>query len=149
MSWKRSVFSFSGYFDIYVFCMYSFFVFSFLDGIVSNAEIWISFDLPFTSFSSKFFETVPKVPITIGTTVTFMFSASCQRPCVYPAFRFLLFSLSSLLERKKYTRWQDFFFWSGLLVGIERSVYISKSQRILCVSFSRTDSGLYIYYLSL
>ena len=33
---------------------------------------------------------------------------------------------------------------SGLLAGINGVVYISKSQRILCISFSRTDSGLCI-----
>ena len=36
---------------------------------------------------------------------------------------------------------------SSRLAEIKWSVYISKSQRILCVSFSRTDSGLYIYHL--
>ena len=35
-----------------------------------------------------------------------------------------------------------------LLACIERSVSISRSQRILCVSFSRTDSGMCIYHLS-
>ena len=38
---------------------------------------------------------------------------------------------------------------SSLRAGIKWSVYISKSQRILCVSFSGTDSGLYIYHLIL
>ena len=37
---------------------------------------------------------------------------------------------------------------SGLLVGIRWSVYISRSQRILCVSFSKTNSGLCMYHLS-
>ena len=45
-----------------------------------------------------------------------------------------------------------FFFFinirSGSLAEIRWSVCISKSQRSLCVSFSRTDSGLCIYYLS-
>ena len=37
---------------------------------------------------------------------------------------------------------------SGRLAEIRWSVYISKSQRILCVvSFSRTESGLWIYHL--
>ena len=35
---------------------------------------------------------------------------------------------------------------SGRLAEIRWSVCISKSQRTLCVSFSRTDSGLYIYH---
>ena len=36
---------------------------------------------------------------------------------------------------------------SGRLAEISRSVCMSKSQRSLCVSFSRTDSGSYIYHL--
>ena len=36
---------------------------------------------------------------------------------------------------------------SGLLAGIMWSVWISKSQRILNVSFSRTDSSLCVYHL--
>ena len=40
------------------------------------------------------------------------------------------------------------FCWlSGCLVEIRWSVCVSKSQRILCVSFSRMDSGLCICYL--
>ena len=38
-------------------------------------------------------------------------------------------------------------FRKGCLADMSWSVYISKSQRRLCVSFSRTDSGLCIYYL--
>ena len=37
--------------------------------------------------------------------------------------------------------------WSGLLVGIKGSLCISKSLRILWISFSWTDSGLCIYHL--
>ena len=43
-----------------------------------------------------------------------------------------------------------FFFtviWSGRLAEIRWYIYISKSQRILCVPFSKTDSGLCIYHL--
>ena len=36
---------------------------------------------------------------------------------------------------------------SGRMAGIRWSVCISKFQRILCISFSRMDSGLCIYYL--
>ena len=36
----------------------------------------------------------------------------------------------------------------GLLAGIWWSVCITKSQMILYVSFSRKDSGLYLYHLS-
>ena len=37
--------------------------------------------------------------------------------------------------------------WSGLLVGIKRSLCIPKYLRILCISFSKTDSRLCIYHL--
>ena len=37
---------------------------------------------------------------------------------------------------------------SGILAGIKWSVCISKSQRILLASFSRRDSGLWIYHLA-
>ena len=37
---------------------------------------------------------------------------------------------------------------SDRLAEIRWSVCISKSSRTLCISFSRTDSGLYIYYLN-
>ena len=51
----------------------------------------------------------------------------------------------------KSTIWQIFFLLiiirSGLLGKIRWSVRISKSHRSLCVSFSRTDSGLCIYHL--
>ena len=36
---------------------------------------------------------------------------------------------------------------SGFLAEIRWSVYMSKSHRSLCVSFSRTDAGLCIYHL--
>ena len=47
----------------------------------------------------------------------------------------------------KSTRWQDLLFLLihtgfGLLASIEWSVRFSKSQRILCTSFPRTDAGL-------
>ena len=37
--------------------------------------------------------------------------------------------------------------WFDLLAGIRWFVFISKSQRISCVSFPRTDYGLCIYHL--
>ena len=65
-----------------------------------------------------------------------------------PSFRFLWFLLCGPAGR------QSHFFLlaitrSGLLAGIKWSVCISKFQRTLCVSFSRTDSGLCIYHLVL
>ena len=72
-------------------------------------------------------------------------------------FKYLFnFSLSFILTLRlsgmaKSTRLQVLFFnsllKSGLLVEFRRSVWISKSRRILCVSFSRIDSGLSRYHL--
>ena len=77
-----------------------------------------------------------------------------QSLSIYRSFRFLWFLLSAPL----FDRFSFFFFFffllslltitrSGRLVRIRWSVCISKSQRVLCVSFSRTDSGLCIYHL--
>ena len=56
-------------------------------------------------------------------------------------------------EMAKSTWFQVLFFLlintkSGLLAEIWWSFHISKSHRILCILFSRTDSGFYIYHLS-
>ena len=66
-----------------------------------------------------------------------------------------IFSLSfisfyGLMKQQKLQ--DDKFFWGGcyLKLGVAEiwySVCIWKSQRILCVSLSRIDSGLYIYHL--
>ena len=98
----------------------------------------------------------------------------CQIPFLYPGCIFLLLSPSPSCSLVFLVLWQDLstcfsfvFFkflpygqpvidWlsffllnitrSGLLAGIKESVCVSKSQRILCVSFSRTDFGLCIYH---
>ena len=96
--------------------------------------------------------TVPRAPITICINVIFMFRSlfnSLARSRYLSYFRFLLilpcgqpgpqfgkFSFSSLIIIK-----------FARLDEIKRSVCISKSQRSLCVLFSRTDSGLGIYHL--
>ena len=101
-----------------------------------------------------------KHTIIFGITVIFMFHrflSSLARSNYLPLFLLsLIFTLGSARSAKS-TRWQflffiSFFFFSiinrsGLLVGIRWSVCISKSLKILCISFSRTDFGLYIYYL--
>ena len=63
----------------------------------------------------------------------------------------LIFSTFTLKSARtpKLTIWQVLFFLmifirSGLLVEIWWSFSISKSQRNLCISFSKTDSGLFI-----
>ena len=67
-----------------------------------------------------------------------------QGPSTCLAFRFLWFSLCVPLGHQSPLNSKfAFFCWlSRGLVGIRWSVCISKSQRILCVSFFRADSGL-------
>ena len=51
----------------------------------------------------------------------------------------------------KFTKWLLLFFVlinTSLLTGVWWSVYISKSEKILCIPFSLTDSGLCIYHVS-
>ena len=127
-------------------------IFSDLD----NAVVWMVFPCPLISKSSSHFTSplgiVPSTPITTGITVTFMFHSffSSRARSIYLS----LFTVSFY-----FTLWSTetagsiFFFVlltltrSGFLAEIRWSVCISKSQRTLCVSFSRTDSGLYIFYL--
>ena len=96
--------------------------------------------------------TEPRPPITIDITVTFTFHSfffSCLARSRY---------LSGISRRSKIHNSASFFFFffffflliisrSGHLAEFRWSVYIWKSQRSLCVSFSRTDSGIYIYHL--
>ena len=129
--------------------------------VLSNAVIWIVSTRPPTSKSFRPFDNpfviVPKAPITIGTIVTFMFHSffnSLARPRYLSffshSFSFILWSAGTA----KSTILQILFFFflliiirSGLLAEIRWSVYMSKSQRRLCVSFSRTGAGLCVYHL--
>ena len=90
--------------------------------------------------------TVPRAPITIGNIVTFMFHSFFN---FLARSRYLsLFSLSFnfILWSDRTAKFTILQVLSFLLI-IRWSVYISKSQRSLCVSFSRKDSGLCIYLL--
>ena len=108
-----------------------------------------------SSLFSRYLGTVPRASTTIGTTVTFMFG--CYFSTLAKSMYFSTFSPSftftpSSAETKRSTRWQVLFFvfintGSGLLVGIRWSIWISKFQRIVCVLFSRTASGLCTYHL--
>ena len=85
-------------------------------------------------------------------------STSCYFPTLWQDqsiclfFPFLLLLLSLMLEGQNPLDNKFFSFlliniWFSFLAGIKWSVCISKSQKILCVSCSRTDSGLCIYHL--
>ena len=87
-------------------------------------------------------------------TVTFLFPGIFLVPSKVhiPVFLFasFYFSLLSAGIAKSTIRQVLVFFStyrSGRLVEIRESVSISKSQRSLCISFSWTDSGVYIYHL--
>ena len=110
---------------------------------------------------------LPSAPITIGITVAFMFHSFSileQGPGTYLSFCFLSILLFGQLGQQipQLGKFSSFLFFilfvcvcvcvltiirSGHLAEIRRSVCFSKIQRSLCVSFSRTDSGLCIYRL--
>ena len=130
--------------------------------VLSNAVVWIVSSRPPTSKSSRPFNNplviVPKAPITIGTSITFMFhslfnSLARSRHLSFfsLSFRFILWSAGTA----KSTILQVLFFFFFLLIimrfdllaGIKWSVCMLKSYRSLCESFSRTGAGLCIYHL--
>ena len=117
---------------------------------------------PPTSKSSRPFNnplvTVPKAPITISIIVTFMFHSffnslarSRYLSLFSHSFSFILWSAgtakSTILQILFYFIFLLIIIRSGLRVEIRWSVCISKSHRSLCVSFSRTGSGLCIHHL--
>ena len=124
-----------------------------------NALVWMVSTLPLISTSSSPgtnpFVTVPSLPITVGITVTFMFRSflnSLERSSYLSFFSFSLnFTLWSAGTAKCTIRQVILFLLIitrlGRLAEIRWSVFISKSQRSVCVSFPRTDSGLCIYHL--
>ena len=127
--------------------------------VLSNAVVWIFSTRPPTSMSSMPFNNplviVPNTPITIGTTVTFMFhgflnSLARSRYLSFfsLSFRFILWSAGTA----KLTILQILFFLliimrSGLLARIRWYLCILKSHGSLCESFSRTGAGLCTYHL--
>ena len=114
---------------------------------------------PPTSKSSSPFSnplvTVPNAPITIGIIVTCMFHSFFSSLARSRYLSFFSHSFSFILwsaGTAKSTILQVLFFLlinikSGLLAEIRWSVCMPKSQRSLCVSFSRTGAGLCIYHL--
>ena len=124
--------------------------------ILNNAVVWVvSIHPPISNSYSlllKPLETAPSASVTIGITVTLMihsFLSSLARSTYLLIFSFLL---GGPLRRQNplYGRFPVFFLIitrSGLLARCKLSTCISKSRRILCVSFFRTDSGLYICHL--
>ena len=127
--------------------------------VLNNAVVWMASTRSPTSKSSSPFNNplviVPKAPITISIIVTFMFHVFFQFPCKVEVlillFTFLQF-YSVVSRDSKVLNFASSLFLliikrSGLLAEIRWSVCMLKSHRSLCESLSRTDSGLYIYYL--
>ena len=128
--------------------------------VLSNAVIWIVSTRPPTSKSSRPFNNpsviVPNTPITIGAIVTFMFRSffiSLARSRYLSffslSFRFILWSAGTAKSIILQILFFFFFFFvdyykSGLLTLISWSVYMLKSHRSLCESFSRTGAGLWL-----
>ena len=109
--------------------------------------------LYFVWFRFVFWSSVSTVPTT--TDISFMFHMSCQLSGKMQVFVFLSIYFFFCTPRSAVTAessgLQVIFFLlinnkSSLLPGIEWSVYSRKFQRILCVSFSRTGSGLCIHF---
>ena len=118
--------------------------------MVSTRPLIFKSSSPWTSL----LVTVPRAPITISITVTFIFH-SFFRPLARSkylslfslSFNFILWSAATA----KSTILQVLFFFFLLIISKSgrdyRIVCISKSQKSLCVSFFGTDSGLCIYHL--
>ena len=129
--------------------------------VFNKAVAWIVSTRPPTSKSSRSFSnplvTVPKAPITIGIIVTMFHSfynslaRSRDLSLFLHSFSFILWSAetakSTILQISPLFFLLLIIIKSDLLAEIKWSVCISKSHRSLCVSFSRTSAGLYIYHL--
>ena len=129
--------------------------------VLNNVVVWMVATRSLISKSScpfsNPFVTVPKAPLTIGIIVTFMyhvFSILEQGRSTYPSFHILsvLFCGQPGQKSQQFCRFSFFFLLliilrSGLLAEIRWSVCMSKFHRSVCVSFSRTGTGLCIYHL--
>ena len=125
--------------------------------VLNNIVVWMVSTRHLISKSSSpwinLLVTVPRAPITIGINVTFMFHSffNSQTRSWYLSF----FSLSFNLTRRSAGIANSTILYilsfniirPGGLAEIRWSVGISKSQRSLYVSFSKTDATLCIYCL--
>ena len=111
--------------------------------VFNNAVVWMVFTRPPTSKSSTPFynplAAVPKAPIRIDIIVTFIF---------------FQFSLTRWRYLFVFSHYFSFILWSAgtakstlLKIFIVWPIFISKSHRSLCVSFSRKGAGLYLHHL--
>ena len=128
---------------------------------LNNDVVWIVSTRPLISNSSSTctipLVTVPCESFTRGITVAFMFhsfysSLAKSRYLFFFSFNFSFTKWWAETAKSSTRRVLSFFFFftitrSGSPVEIRWSAYTSKSQKSLCVSFFRTDSGLCKYHL--
>ena len=121
--------------------------------ILNNAVVWMVYTWPPTSKSSSPFNsplvTVPKALITIGIIVTFMFH-SFFNSLARSRYLSLFFCGQPGQQSRQFCKFPFFMLImirSSLLAEIRKSVCMSKSHRILWVSFSGTSAGLCINHL--
>ena len=130
----------------------------------NNAVVWmvstcLLISMSFCPFINHF-GTVRTTPITTGISVAFMFlDIFSSLPCLgmYISFRMFKFYFVVCRDGKVHNSAGSLFFFfffffftitkSVRIAEIRWSVCISKSQKSLCASFFRTDSGLYSYHL--
>ena len=119
--------------------------------ILNNAVVWMVSTRPPSSKSSSPFSnplvTVLNAPIIIGIIVTCMFHSFFISLARSRYLSFFSHSFSFILWTARSVKLTILQVLSGLLAEIRWSVYMSKSHRSLCVSFSRTGAGLCIYHL--
>ena len=128
-----------------------------VDSMVSTRPLLSKSSIPFI----KPLGIVSRAPITTDITVIFMFHSFFvflvpqHGLGTHLSFRFLLILHCGPPGRQspQFNRFSFSFLFlltiteSGLFAEIRWSIFISRSQRILCVSISRTYSGLCIYHL--
>ena len=101
---------------------------------------------------SKLLRTVPSAPSTFGITILLIFHSFLTSLVMSKYFFIFLLSFILTLFSCFSSVFSLLFFLlincrSDRLAGIKRSVCYSKSQKVLRISFSSTDSGLGIYHL--
>ena len=99
---------------------------------------------------SNTFGTVPSETLTVNIIITrtFLCFLSFRTRSKYLSIFFTFLYFHSLIQQNELED-KFSFFRSGFMAEFTSSIYISKSKKILCVSFSWRNYGLCIYHLVL